>query len=222
MISTPSRSISGVRLEGDDYQHIVTLNEVLRAMRGNGITAVSVEASNTGNVDDIVLHADIREVRYTQVKHAVDGRPPSGASGCADVKGQRSLLQRFHASWIGLGGLEKRPFLQLITDRDIDPADPIMRMIDRRSCLVTPAIRASRVSADRSAWATHLDVSEDGLVAFLEDLHFVTGRSMRAERETAELQLQALGLASNIGAIDSGLALGAGVGAGATANNRGR
>lgn len=208
MADVPSRSSSGVRLEGDDYQHLVTLNEVLRAMRGNGVDAVTVEASDTGNVDDIVLAGAAGATRYTQVKHAVDGQTPVGTTWLLSParKGGRSLLQRFHASWVHLGGLEVRPYLQLVTDRDIDPTDPILKMIDRRTGLVVPAIRAASVQEQRAEWARHLDVSEDELVTFLEDLRFVTGRSMAAEREIAELQLQALGLVSGGGTIDSGLA----------------
>ena len=209
MPDVPSRSSSGVRLEGDDYQHLVTLNEVLRAIRGNGIAAFTVEASDAGNVDDIVLHGDDGLARYTQVKHAVDGQTPVGSDWLLTPfrKGRMSLLQRFHASWVKLGGVDGRPYLQLITDRDIDPNDPIMKMIDRRSSLVVPAIRDSSVNSERIAWASHLAVSEAELLALLADLRFVTGRSMAGERELAELQLYALGFASDRGAIDSGIAL---------------
>jgi hypothetical protein len=209
MPDIPGRSPSGVRLEGDDYQHLVTLNEVLRAIRGNGVTAVTVEASDAGNVDDIVLHSRNAPARYTQVKHAVDAQTPvsSGWMTTPSRKGRMSLLQRFHASWAQLGGIDGRPYLQLVTDRDIDPDDPIMKMIDRRSSLVVPAVRDSSLNGERSAWAGHLGVSEAELLAFLGCLRFVTGRSMAGERELAELQLYALGLASDQGAVDSGTAL---------------
>lgn len=209
MPDIPSRPSSGARLEGDDYQHLVTLNEVLRALRGNGITAVTVEASGVGNVDDIVLHSDNGQARYTQVKHAVDGQTPVGSDWLLTPsrKGGKSLLQKFYASWVTLGGAEQHPHLQLITDRDIDPNDPIMKMIDRRSSLVVPAIRASSLSSERAAWAKHVGESEAELLALLEDLRFVTGRSMRGERELVELQLLALGFASDRSAVDSGIAL---------------
>jgi hypothetical protein len=209
MPDVPSRSRSGVRLEGDDYQHLVTLNEVLRAIRGNGIGAVTVEAVDAGNVDDVVLHGQTARTRFTQVKHAVDGQTPVGTEWllAPTRKRGKSLLQRFHASWTKLGGAGRRPHLQLVTDRDIDPNDAIMRMIDRRSSLVVPAIRASSVSHERAEWSEHLGVSNEELFALLEDLRFVTGRSLAGEREIAELQLQALGLVNDQGAIDSGLAL---------------
>lgn len=208
MPDVPSRSSSGVRLEGDDYQHLVTLNEVLRAIRGNGIGAVTVEAADAGNVDDVVLHGQTARTRFTQVKHAVDGQTPVGTEWLLTPSRKRgkSLLQRFHASWTNLGGARRRTHLQLVTDRDIDPNDPIMTMIDRRSSLVMPAIRASSVSDERAEWSEHLGVSDDEF-ALLEDLRFVTGRSSGGEREIAELQLQALGLANDQGAIDSGLAV---------------
>ena len=46
MNGIPGRSPSGVRLSGDDYQHIVTWNEVLVAMRpDSGADAITVEGA---------------------------------------------------------------------------------------------------------------------------------------------------------------------------------
>ena len=203
------RSSSGVRGEGDDYQHLVTLNEALRAMRGNGITSLTVEASQVGNVDDIVLRDAHGTGRFTQIKHAVDAQTPIGETYLLkpNRSGRMSLLQRFHRSWNLLGGAAAGPDMRLVTDRDLDPQDPVMRMLDRRSGLLVPAIAGSALREQRAAWADHIGASEDELVALLSNLRIETGRSMTSERETAALQLEALGLASSQGALDSGLAL---------------
>jgi hypothetical protein len=196
-------------LEGDDYQHIVTFNEVLHAARGNGVRALTVEARDAGNVDDIVLQVESGSDRYTQVKHAVDGQTPVGTQWLTAPtrKGARSLLQRFYRSWHQLGGSSSDPYLQLISDRDIDPSDPIMRIIDRRTGLLTPMILHRSLDAARKGWSDHLAVDEAELVAFLGCLRFITGRSLSLERERAQLQLETLGLANDDGALDSGLAL---------------
>lgn len=209
MTDIPSRSSSGVRGGGDDYQHLVTFNEALRAMRGNGVESITVEASHVGNVDDVVLRDVYGTGRFTQVKHAVDAQTPVGEVYLLTPNraGGKSLLQRFHASWNLLRGVEGEPDLRLVTDRDIDPMDPVFRMLDRRSGLLVPGIADSRLSERRVAWAEHLARAEEELIALLGHLHIVTGRSMEAERETATLQLEALGLQSDQRALDSGMAL---------------
>jgi hypothetical protein len=205
----PSRSSSGVRGEGDDYQHYVTLNEALRAMRGNGIEALTVEASGAGNVDDIVLHDARGSGRFTQVKHAVDAQSPVNEDYllAPTRSGGKSLLQRFYASWQGLGGADERPDMRFVTDRDIDPTDPVFRLLDRKSGLLVPAIAGESLSSQRHTWSQHIGASADDLVALLHSLRIETGRSFQAEVETATIQLEALGLNNDRGALDSGIML---------------
>jgi hypothetical protein len=204
MSQSGNRPASAARLAGDDYQHLVTLNEVLLAVHGNDVKEAAVEASDAGNVDDLVLYG--REIRYIQIKHATDGRTPVGGAWLQRINrpNGKSLLQRFHESWLRLGGRDSRPHLQLVTDRDLDPLDPMMQYLDRRSGILDPT--ANRKSAEAaSAWAGHLGVNLDALLLFLQDLHFVTGRSFQLEHERASLLLQSVGLTSDRQAIDSGL-----------------
>jgi hypothetical protein len=204
----PSRSPSGARGEGDDFQHLVALNEALRAIRGNGIVAVTVEAADAGNVDDIVLRDARGSGYYTQVKHAVDGQTPVNTAYLLKPTrtGRVSLLQRFRDSWRTLGGSDARPSMRLVTDRDLDPEDPVFKKIDRRSGLLVPDFADRSLDDERKAWAEHLETDEEELLALLRDLHFETGRAMRFERELAQVQLAALGLASDRRAMDSAMA----------------
>ncbi len=208
MTDVPSRSPSGVRGEGDDFQHLVSLNEALRAIRGDGIVTVTVEAADAGNVDDIVLRDDRGSGQYTQVKHAVDGRTPVNTAYLLRPtrRGSASLLQRFRDSWRLLGGSDARPSMRLVTDRDLDPEDPVFKKIDRRSGLLVPDFAARSLDHERKAWEEHLEMDEDELFALIRDLRFETGRSMRFEREFAQVQLAALGLASDQRAMDSAMA----------------
>lgn len=69
MTRIPPRSASGVRLAGDDYQHLVTWNEVLVAMRpGKGAETLTVEARDAGNVDDIVITYRAARTRGRPIK----------------------------------------------------------------------------------------------------------------------------------------------------------
>ena len=207
MADIPKRNRSGVRGEGDDFQHLVTLNEALRAMRGNGVVAVTVEADDAGNVDDIVLHDKSGPARFTQVKHAVDAKTPVNADYLLRPtrKGSRSLLQRFRDSWQQLRNANK-PEMVLLTDRDIDPTDAVFRALDRRKGRLVPDFADKSLDAERAKWAQHLETSEEELLELLGVLRFETGRSITAERELAQIQMAALGLADDQRAIDSAMA----------------
>lgn len=207
MADIPKRNRSGVRGEGDDYQHIVTLNEALRAMRGNGVVAMTVEADDAGNVDDIVLHDESGPARFTQVKHAVDAKSPVSADYLLKPTrtGSRSLLQRFRDSWQQLRNA-RTPEMVLVTDRDIDPNDAVFRVLDRRKGRLVPDFADKLLDAERAVWAEHLDTSDEELLELLGALRFETGRSMTAERELAQVQMAALGLADDQRAIDSAMA----------------
>lgn len=207
MTDVPSRNRSGVRGEGDNYQHLVTLNDVLRAIRGNGIRAVTVEADDAGNVDDIVLHDADGPCQFTQVKHAVDAQTPVSGEYLLKPtrKGQRSLLQRFHGSWVQLKA-SASPKMVLVTDRGIDPNDEVFRMLDRRHSRLVPDFGDKSLDEQRTTWAAHLSVDEGELLEFLECLYFKTGREMGDERELVQVQLASLGLANDQRAVDSAMA----------------
>lgn len=204
----PSRNRSGVRTEGDDYQHLVTLNEVLRAIRGNAVRAVTVEADDAGNVDDVVSHDSDGPFRFTQVKHAVDAATPVSAEYllAPTRKGARSLLQRFRDSWHLLRKGGRNPQMVLVTDRGIDPNDDVFRKLDRRTSKLIPDFADGSLDTPRAVWAEHAGMAEEELLELLDCLTFKTGREMGDERELAQVQLAALGLAADLRAIDSALA----------------
>jgi SMODS-associated and fused to various effectors sensor domain len=206
----PRRSPSGVRLAGDEYQHIVTWNEALNAARpGSDVASLTVEAPDAGNLDDIVIERRAAPHTYIQVKHAVDATTPVGSGWLtATPGGRRSLLGRFHNSWLTLLESGREPDMQLVTDREIDPTDPLMRLLDRRTELLVPAVMSSDVAIaeERAGWATHLGGDEDALVAMLHHLRFRTGRAYRAELERADGLMWGHGLATGQSAIDSALA----------------
>ena len=180
----PPRSASGVRLAGDDYQHLVTWNEVRVALRPEkGAETITVEARDAGNVDDIVVTYRTARTKYVQVKHAVDASTPvdTGYLTKLSNKGGPSLLQRFYASWADLSSDCGHPDMRFITDREIESTDPAMKGLDRQTQLLVPEIESRAARVARESWADHLDVSEDELLTFLSDLRFMTGRPLAAE-----------------------------------------
>lgn len=206
MTTVPGRSPSGVRIAGDEYQHLVAWNEALVAIRGDSdATAVTVEAPDAGNVDDVVVAYRAQRTKYVQVKHAVDARTPVGADNLITPSGTASLLGRFHRSWNALRSGGSRPDMRLVTDREADPADAAMGCLDRRTELLVPDIARPACRGARRAWAEHLGVDEEELVAFLGDLRFMTGRPLAAEVERCDTLMWALGMATGRTARDAAL-----------------
>lgn len=211
MGEVPGRSPSGVRLAGDEYQHLVTWNEVLLALRpGSDVTRITVEAREAGNVDDIVVERGSGPTVYTQVKHAVDAATPVGTTWLtATPGGARSLLRRFRDSWSTLSAGADNLEMQLVTDREVDPSDGLMRLLDRRTELLVPAI-ASAVGGDvaktRAVWASHLGIDENALLEMLTHLRFRTGRPYNAELERADSLMWGHGLRTGRVAVDSAIA----------------
>lgn len=212
MRDVPGRSPSGVRLAGDEYQHLVTWNEVLLALRPGSSTArITVEARDAGSVDDIVVEGDAGPTTYTQVKHAVDATTPVGTAWLtAASSGGRSLLRRFYDSWKLLRTVDGDAQMQLVTDREVDPSDAMMRLLDRRTELLVPAVASNSASGDvaktRASWATHLEIDEDRLLDMLGHLRFRTGRPFNAELERADSLMWGHGLRTGRGMVDSAIA----------------
>ena len=210
MTSTTGRTRSAVRIAGDDYQHLVAWNEALEALRpDNDVVSVTVEQPDAGNVDDVVLRRRARPHRYIQVKHAVDATSPVGHEWMTtrSKPTASSLMEKFHRSWLHLTTDTEPAELVLVTDREIDPHDPVMRRLDRRTQLLVPSIGHPNASQGRRLWADHLNIAEDDLMAFLANLRFLTGRPLATERERAATLMWAMGLNHDQRALDSALGL---------------
>lgn len=209
-MSSQSRNRSGVRLAGDDFQHLVTLREALFALRHGGVETLTVEADDAGNVDDIVLRYQNGGARYIQVKHAVDAQTPVGDEWLARPtrRGQRSLLQRLHDSWQQLRSEQPNAAMVLATDRDVDPRDPVMSKLDRSTHRVLPDAR-STVAGTRQLndWQTHLGCTEAELDEMLLGLRFETGLSAHHLRQLIEAELAAAGYRCDQSSIDSAMAI---------------
>lgn len=210
MSRTTGRHRSAVRIAGDDYQHLVAWNEALEALRPDSdVISITVEQPDTGNVDDVVLQRSSGPHRYIQVKHAVDATSPVGHQWMTTrpKPTASSLLEKFYQSWQLLSAGAEQPELVLVTDREIDPNDPVMRLLDRRTELLVPSIRQRKASQGRKSWAAHLDITEDELIEFLKNLRFVTGRPLNSERDRAATLMWALGLNYDQRALDSAMGL---------------
>lgn len=172
-----SASRSGVRRFGDHYQDLIGWIGALRVLNpSTDFYQLEIEVNGVGNVDDVVLRAARGRHRYTQVKwttsptNMIDNNYLTGS----DKPTSKSVLQKFFASWTSLAKGSQPPVMELVTNRVLDPADPLLRLLDGRTDLLNPAARLaapnSQASARLTEWATHLGCTRDELLDMLDSL----------------------------------------------------
>lgn len=208
-----TRSASGAREGGDDFQHLVAWNRILRALpEQRGLVSVEVEALGVGNVDDVVIRSSTVPHEFTQVRYGVDLTTPIDIDYLLTSKEKgTSLLTKFRDSWRDLGGAGDRPRLQLVTNKLADPSDILLRSVDGRRSTLAPALRAaspgSALARVRTQLADHLKVDEDELLAFLDDLRLRLGCHYPNEAEGAASLMLASGMDHRDNAVRAGIDL---------------
>lgn len=209
MADVPSRAPSGVRIAGDDYQLLVSWNEVLTALLPESdVESVTIEDPDSASVDDVVIRYHDGSNRYVQVKHTVDASSPVGSGWLLTERGRgRSVLKKFFDSWRELRdqpGLD----MELITDRQIDGNDPIMRCYDAATERLTPLVAGNLkapAAASRRTWAEHVGADVEELTQMLSALRLRLGRPEAAERQRAELLMRLHGFAIDQSAVDAAM-----------------
>ncbi len=209
--ATPPPSASGARLTGDDTQHAIAWYHALRAVNPRaGITSIAVEAAHAGNVDDVVIRYVAPPDDYLQVKAAVAATEPATIAWLATptARGGASILRRFYDFYGRATTAGHTPRLQLITNRSIDPGDPILTLRDRHDRVADRLRRAHarNTVAARTALAEHLGASEEDACTFLECVRVRTDASEAAWTEQIEHLSLSLGLQATDAAVRLGVA----------------
>lgn len=187
MLNRSAASASGARLTGDDLQHAVAWHSALRTQVDNaGVRSVTVEASGAGNVDDVVIEKVSEPPEYFQVKATTSASHPITTEWLSAPSRSRgpSVLQKIFASASELRQNGELPQLTLVTNRSIDPRDPLLTVRDRNDRLAT-GLRAATgpVAAARDALAEHLGCEVSELLEFLQHLRLRTDASEAVWRD---------------------------------------
>lgn len=197
---TNKRAAIAAPVGGLEFQYLATWCEVLAAVAdGSDVGAITIEADDAGNVDDIVVERTDGSALYIQVKHAM-----AGSSACdtdyltaTTASTKRSILQKLLASYQQLAGNGRAVRLQLLTDRQLHPDDLMLGCLDIKTSLLVPAATEGGARTDlgkaRQGWIDHLGCSDDELIAFLEHTQFRTGESPARFEEIAGLRARTLG-----------------------------
>jgi hypothetical protein len=148
MVTMPSASAA--RLTGDDLQYAVAWHAALRTVVPHaGVQSVTVEATNVGNVDDVVVAKSLGPADYIQVKASVTAEHSAtiGWLMKSTRSGGPSILQRFHSAFRHLCRDGTDPQLALVTNRSIDPNDPVLTLRDRNDRLAQRLLSSTAQSA---------------------------------------------------------------------------
>ncbi len=206
----PSRS--GVRRNGDRFQDLFVWGAAMRVIGPERrFSQVEVEINGAGNVDDVVLRSCTGEPDiFAQVKWATNPADLVNEGYLAATSGKgKSLLQKLYDSYVMLSAGGAPPVLRLITNRALDHSDPLLGHVDGRTDLLMPyAGQAELTSAAGRAvdrWADHVGASRLELLAMLEHLQFVTGRTVSAEEEHVCTLMVAAGLDGSTSSLQHGL-----------------
>lgn len=207
-------SRSGVRRFGDHYQDLIGWIAALRVIHpGNDFHQVAIEVNGVGNIDDVVLRATSGRHRYTQVKWTTNptNMIDNDYLTKQDTSTSKSLLQKFFTSWRKLANGAEPPVMELLTNRVLDPADPLLSLLDGRTDLLNPAARRAGpktlAGVRLTEWATHLGCTPDEILDMLENLLFKPGQSVNGERDRAQTLMLANGLLGDADALDRGVTI---------------
>lgn len=208
---TTGLSASGARIRGDDYQHLFAWIQVLRAIQvGSDIVEIGIEDPEAGNADDVTVYRDGGGREYYQVKSSVETREAADIEWLITPSraGGPSILQGFYSLWASEGD-GRRPKLYLVTNRLALDGDPILSRRDGRDGKVARGVRLaapkSKTGVARKRLADHLQVREEEVHLFLDDLSFKLGKTNDDWMELAKPLMFAAGLRHDEGAVTEGM-----------------
>jgi SMODS-associated and fused to various effectors sensor domain len=209
-MTTTAPSASGARLTGDDLQHAVAWHAALRTLVPHaGVRCVTVETAGAGNVDDVVVYKTSGPDEYIQVKATVAAKQPASIGWLTQLSrsGGPSILQRFYHTWNDLSRNGASPALMLITNRSIDPRDPILTLRDRNDRVTEHLRRANHATivAARERLQQHLGIMSDELYDFLSHLQFRTDASEAGWRDRVAEISYAAGIRADEAAFRLGI-----------------
>ncbi|MFE9748314.1 SAVED domain-containing protein [Saccharothrix saharensis] len=206
----PSRS--GVRRSGDHYQDLVTWGAALRVIQPRQqFTGLEMEINGVGNVDDIVLRHLTAGDHYSQVKWATNPALLVDDTFLTQrkTKNSKSVLEKIFASYRKLRDPGRPPRLELLTNRVLDPQDPLLGKVDGRTDLLVPHARlaapGTAAGSRVTAWAEHVGASRDHILEMFDHLVFRTGLTVSSERDRAQTLMVAAGLRHDDEALDAGI-----------------
>lgn len=216
MAHLPAPGPTSVRTTGDHYQWLVAWEACLTLLRENNVRShnpvrsVGVEASQAGNLDDVVLWRDAPPHTYKQVKYTVDSTTPVNEEYLTkpSPSGGPSILKKIAKTWKELTANGDSADLRLVTNRAADPMDKLVAFRDARTGLLTPKAALDGPKSDRgkarTRWAQAAGLTEAELLDLLSVLRFDLPLDMVWYQENLRLLMAVTGLRHDQRALEEG------------------
>lgn len=204
-------SPSGARIRGDDFQHAYAAARAIEVLLpGSTIIKLGIEDPDpaVGNADDITIYRSDGANEFVQAKSSVDAREPANIEWLTKPsrRGGPSILFHLFGAWNDLRAKGENPQLVLVSNKQIDSADPVLTLREGTDGTVASrlgaAVSGTKQRQARKQLAEHLRASEDELLKFLERLSFRFGQLEDDHRAQLAFRLAAVGLRSDVQAVE--------------------
>lgn len=200
-------------VRGDDYQFAIGWYWACQALIDLTIESVSLEDKGSGHFDDLVVKKQGKSADYRQIKSSNTAETVITEKWLttAVTASGKSPLQHFYATWQTLHTAANGAITNfaIVTNRNLDHTDPILKLRDNLTTLVTgtsfaDATSNSAVGKAKKRWADHLGITAEDLSAFLNNLKFETeGGESSWDRQSKDA-MRAAGLRADDDALARG------------------
>lgn len=205
-MNLPARAAA---VRGDDFQYTLGWHWACRAIVDPGIETVSIEDAGAGSFDDIVVRRQDGRHSYQQAKNSNASDVIVDETWLLTATGKgRSPLQHYYDTWKVLRE-DGQPTFELLANRGLDHADPLLKLRDRNTNLLVPKAAAAtpRSNAGKALkrWAAALNISTEDLLRFLQDFQLVMTDNEASWRERTKPWMRLAGLRHDDAAVAAGV-----------------
>lgn len=200
-------------VRGDDYQFAIGWYWACQALVDFTIESVSLEDKGSGHFDDLVIVRQNGSTDYKQIKSSNTAETVITEKWLttAVTASGKSPLQHFYATWQTLHTVADGAIMNfaIVTNRNLDHTNPILKLRDNLTTLVTGtnfanATPNSAIGKAKTLWAAHLGITVEELSSFLADLRFETeGGESSWDRQSKDA-MRAAGLRADDDALARG------------------
>jgi len=202
-------------VRGNDYQHAIGWLWACKMLEDSAsISSVSIEDTDGGAFDDVVVRRAIEPDLYIQAKSSNYGNKIVDRKWLttSPTAAGKSPLQHFYRTYTDLAACNVRFSLELWTNRVFDHTNPLLALRDQKHdkidlSQILAASPRTRIGAERDFWAAHLDITVEEVIGFLAVVRWNYTGSELEIRERAKLFMKLASLHHDEAAVDLGVTI---------------
>lgn len=209
-------SAQAAPIRGSDYHHAIGWLWACRMLdEPDSILSVSVEDSDGGAFDDVVVRRTVRPDIYIQAKSSNYGNEIVDSEWLLTSRrpNGKSPLQHFYRTYCDLVARGGEFALEFWTNRGFDHKNPLLgELLDRKHekiaterMLLAGPMRS--IGKERDRWVTHLEITAEDLAEFLTAVRWKYAGSELEIRENTKPVMKLAGLQHDDRAIRLGVSI---------------